>query len=118
MGIQRLLRGIVSWLSPAVVERTAEAQRQVDEESGQLVFYYFKSCPYCYKVNRTIARLNLKVEYRNIHASKEHSLELFQGGGKQQVPCLRIPALDGKVVWLYESNDIVRYLKQRFPTIT
>lgn len=118
MGNQKLIRRIINWLSPAAVERTAEEQKRVDEESSQLAIYCFKSCPYCYKANRTISQLKLKVEYRDIHASEAHSLELFQGGGKRQVPCLRIPVGDGKVKWLYESNDIVRYLKQQFQTIT
>jgi glutathione S-transferase len=36
------------------------------------------------------------------------------GGGKRQVPCLRIDGDDGQSHWLYESMDIMAYLKQQF----
>ncbi|MEE9357511.1 glutathione S-transferase N-terminal domain-containing protein [Candidatus Vondammii sp. HM_W22] len=99
-------------------QRPVEEQKRVGEESSQLAIYCFKSCPYCYKADRTIAQLKLKVESRDIHAPEAHSLELFQDGDKRQVSSLRIPTGDSKVKWLYESNDIVSYLKLRFRTIT
>jgi len=34
----------------------------------------------------------------------------MQGGGKTQVPCLRIEQAGGEVEWMYESDDIIRYL--------
>jgi glutathione S-transferase len=40
----------------------------------------------------------------------------MQGGGKIQTPCLRITDQTGKVQWLYESKEIIRYLQQRFQT--
>jgi len=30
------------------------------------------------------------------------------------VPCLRIDKDDGSVQWMYESNDIIAYLKREF----
>lgn len=42
--------------------------------------------------------------------------ELTSGGGKFQVPCLRIESADGKVRWMYESIDIIRYLKNDLTT--
>ena len=42
-------------------------------------------------------------------SKKEHATALLKGGGKTQVPCLRID--EGKSVrWLYESNDIITYI--------
>ncbi|RLW70923.1 MAG: glutaredoxin, partial [gamma proteobacterium symbiont of Stewartia floridana] len=41
--------------------------------------------------------------------------ELQQFGGKLQTPCLKIEQQDGDR-WLYESDDIIRYLRQRFAT--
>ncbi|MBV1904764.1 MAG: glutathione S-transferase domain-containing protein [Pseudomonadales bacterium] len=38
--------------------------------------------------------------------------ELLSGGGKAMVPCLRIEQSDGSFEWLYESLDILEYLKQ------
>lgn len=55
---------------------------------------------------------------------KEHQIELLstteavnhkalvQGGGKGQVPCLRIEDESGSVSWMYESGDILRYINQ------
>jgi len=40
-----------------------------------------------------------------------HQNALIQGGGKPQVPCLRIENEDGSIEWMYESDDIIRYLK-------
>lgn len=50
------------------------------------------------------------VELRSTSDS-EHAQALMQGGGKTQVPCLRIEQADGNVEWMYESNDIIEYLK-------
>ena len=38
---------------------------------------------------------------------------LLAGGGKIKVPCLRIEE-NGESRWMYESNDIIRYLESRF----
>lgn len=38
--------------------------------------------------------------------------ELLAGGGKLQVPCLKIPEAGG-VRWLYESSDILQFLRGR-----
>jgi len=43
-------------------------------------------------------------------SDREHAQALLQGGGKTQVPCLRIEQEDGSVEWMYESNDIISYL--------
>ncbi len=43
--------------------------------------------------------------------NSRNNADLIAGGGKSQVPCLRIETENGDVRWLYESIDIVRYLK-------
>ena len=40
--------------------------------------------------------------------------ELIRGGGKSQVPCLRIDHPGGTTQWMYESTDIIAYLRRRF----
>lgn len=50
------------------------------------------------------------VELRNTSDS-DHRDALISGGGKTQVPCLRIETENGQVEWMYESDDIIRYLK-------
>ena len=74
-----------------------------------LTLYYFTSCPYCQKVLRTLEELQLKIPMKNIRESEDARLELINIGGKQQVPCL---VIDGKA--MYESDDIVKYLKANF----
>jgi glutathione S-transferase len=57
--------------------------------------------------------LNLLLESRNIKENQNYRRELEQGGGKTQVPCLRIDR--GKETeWIYESDDIIDYLEQNF----
>ena len=43
---------------------------------------------------------------KNISESEQYRNELIQSGGKQQVPALDI---DGKI--MYESDDIINYLR-------
>jgi len=101
----------------SVVQRSPEEQRRVDAETARLALYHFTSCPYCIKVRRVIGRLDLCIELRDIRKERGWADELVQKGGKGQVPCLRIEEPDGKVRWLYESDDIVRYLERRFRTL-
>ena len=106
------------WLSRLFakpVKRSPERQRQVDEESNSLILYYFPLCPYCHRVNRVVRRLSLNIEHRNAARSTEWADELLHGGGKMQVPCLRMRRPEGNE-WLYESEDIIRFLRQRFAT--
>ena len=51
------------------------------------------------------------MQYRDTGKSMEYELELINGGGKKQVPCLRIDEADGKSKWMYEAQDIIDYLK-------
>ncbi|HEX8952878.1 MAG TPA: glutathione S-transferase N-terminal domain-containing protein [Polyangia bacterium] len=96
------------------LERSAEAQARVDAETAKLALYHFQACPFCRKVRRDIRLLGLHIEQRDIKQDPARRDELVAGGGKKQVPCLRIAEPDGAVRWLYESRDIGRYLAQRF----
>ncbi len=53
-------------------------------------------------------RDDLNVELRST-SDRQHSADLVKGGGKSQVPCLRIDDGSGNVQWMYESDDIIRY---------
>jgi len=73
----------------------------------QLVLYYFTECPYCQRVLTVIRDLQLGgIDTRNIRENPQYKEELIQIGGKGQVPCL---VMDG--VPLYESGDIINWLK-------
>jgi len=57
-------------------------------------------------------KMCLRIPLRNIHKSAQYKKELEEGGGKVQVPCLRIEKEGDEVSWLYESDDIIQYLSQ------
>ncbi len=72
--------------------------------------YYFPSCPFCQLVLSELPQIKHEVALRNIMENIDYRNELMAGGGKTQVPCLRIS--DGaSEQWMYESRDIVEYLK-------
>lgn len=73
--------------------------------------YYFATCPYCIFVRLALAWWGLKIPLREIMFNARNNADLIAGGGKSQVPCLRIETGSGDVRWLYESIDIVRYCK-------
>jgi glutaredoxin len=95
---------------PKAVERNAEDQRKLDDETKRLALYQFEACPFCVKVRRAIKRMNLNIELRDLIKVAAFEEELLKGGGQRQVPCLRISNRDGSVRWLYESSDIIAFL--------
>ena len=105
---------LIDWLfKPSVVKRSDEEQVKVDLETKTLKLYQFYACPFCVKTRRAIKRLNLKVETRNAQAAGEFRKELELSGGKIKVPCLKVEGA-GEASWIYESNDIIKYLDERF----
>ncbi len=105
---------LIDWLfKPSVVKRSDEEQVKVDLETKTLKLYQFYACPFCVKTRRAIKRLNLKVETRNAQAAGEFRKELELSGGKIKVPCLKVEVA-GEASWIYESNDIIKYLDEHF----
>ena len=101
------------WLTrPKATQRSQELQLQANEAMKGLSLYQFFACPFCTKVRRAMHTMNIQVEPRDINKNKEFREQLEQGGGRVKVPCLRIEE-QGEVSWLYESNDIIRFLESR-----
>lgn len=98
---------------PRKLRRSPEAQARVAEESASLALYQFNACPFCVKTRRAMHRLNLPIALRDAKGDEGHRAALLAGGGKIKVPCLRIEE-NGESRWMYESNDIIRYLESRF----
>lgn len=73
----------------------------------KLELYYKPTCPYCMKVIRFLEKNELDIPLINIDEDNKHRETLESVGGKVQVPCLFI---DGKP--MYESSDIIAYLKE------
>ncbi|MBE0511327.1 MAG: glutathione S-transferase N-terminal domain-containing protein [Gammaproteobacteria bacterium] len=100
--------------TPKGMVRSPEAQQAVDTACKELVLYQFRTCPFCIKVRREIKRLSLNIELRDAQHDQQSRSELQQGGGEILVPCLRITEADGELHWMYESDHIIAYLRERF----
>jgi glutaredoxin len=99
---------------PKALERPPEQQKLIDARTAKLALYQFEACPFCVKVRRAIRRQGLKIELRDTLKNQQYARELLEQGGQRQVPCLRIERDDGSVQWMYESDDIISYLKKTF----
>ncbi len=105
----------IDWVTrPKPVQRSAETQKEVDEQTQNMALYQFQQCPFCVKTRRQIRRLALNIESRDARNDPQWNQELINDGGKYQVPCLKITAADGSVQWLYESTEINQYLDEKF----
>ncbi|MDR1088099.1 MAG: glutathione S-transferase N-terminal domain-containing protein [Coriobacteriales bacterium] len=74
----------------------------------ELKLYYLPTCPYSLKVLHFIRDKDIPLELRAT-TEPEHRDFLLAHGGKNQVPCLFIGESP-----LYESDDIIAYLDERF----
>lgn len=83
-------------------------------ESYQL--FQYDSCPFCYRVRLFLADIGIDIPLRDTLRDPAARRELLEGGGRAMVPCLRIER-DGEVQWLYESMDIISYLRAREPAV-
>lgn len=102
--------------TPAGMKRPVELQQQVDASTRSLVLYQFLMCPFCVTVRRTIKALSLNIETRDALRDMNSRQQLLQGGGRLQVPCLRVTDAQGNVTWMYESRAIVSYLQALYAT--
>ena len=100
--------------TPRGIKRPEDEQQKIDDEVKSLVLYQFKTCPFCIKVKRNNKRLSLKIETRDAQHNQTYREELLQGGGQVKVPCLRIVDDKGNDSWMYESDEIMKYLQDRF----
>lgn len=66
------------------------------------------ACPHCRKVENFMEENNIEIQIVNINEDGEAMKELIEKGGKRQVPCL---FHDGE--YMYESNDIIEFLKNK-----
>ncbi len=66
-------------------------------------------CRFCKKVENFMEENNIDIPLVNINEDRQAMLELMEKGGKRQVPCLYH---DGE--YLYESDDIIAFLKENY----
>lgn len=99
--------------NPRVMQRNPEVQKKIDAETVNMAIYQYLGCPFCMVTRRATRRLNLGIELRDVLNNSGHKAALIHGGGKNQVPCLRIEENEN-ITWMYESKDIIGYLDKRF----
>ena len=101
-------------IRPEGIVRPPAEQQAIDARTQHLALYHFPTCPFCLKTRRTIRRLSLKIETCDAKNEPAHRAALIAGGGKPQVPCLRITDANGEQTWLYDSNAVIAYLDREF----
>ena len=75
---------------------------------SKLKLYIRETCPFCMKVLDYMDENNIEdIELIDISKDEMAKKELEEKGGKNQVPCLKI---DDR--YMYESLDIIEYLKE------
>ena len=99
---------------PKPISRGKIDQKRIDEVTKYLTVYQFEACPFCVKVRRFMRKNSLKINIKDAKNNKDFKAELVNEGGKYKVPCLRIDKINSKTEWLYESNEIIKFLKKEF----
>ena len=99
---------------PKGMVRPPAQQLEVDQQCRSIVLYQYKTCPFCIKVRQEMRRLMLNVQQLDAQHPGKNRDDLVGGGGKAKVPCLKITDPAGKTQWLYESGEIINYLRGRF----
>lgn len=81
-----------------------------DLQGNPLALTLFKkdTCPYCMRVLQALEERGITLPMRDVAQDPQAREELVRVGGKATVPCLFI---DKKP--MYESADIIAYLKDR-----
>ena len=97
---------------PKPIFREKFTQSKIDKITKYLTIYQFEACPFCVKVRRFIRKNSLKIDIKDAKNNNDYKAELVNGGGKHKVPCLRIDKINSKTEWLYESNEIIKYLNK------
>lgn len=77
---------------------------------NQLTLYIHPRCPFCIKVQNFMEKNSIFLKTKDIREDR-FLQELKQKGGKKQVPCLMIENRP-----LYESDEIIAYLKKGYVT--
>lgn len=68
--------------------------------------YQFATCPFCEKVRRKLAELGLKYEKIEVDCANKPKVVLDLGGA--------VPVIDDNGMVMNESDDIVKYLEQKY----
>ena len=112
--IGKLILFINSITLPKPILRKKIDQDKIDKETKYFTIYQFEACPFCVKVRRFIMKNSLKINLKDAKNNITFKSELVNEGGKHKVPCLKIAKKYSKTIWLYESTEIIKFLKKEF----
>ena len=73
--------------------------------------YFMPSCPFCQRVLQIAENLKIELDLKDISEDSSTKEELTKLGGKSQVPFLVDTEKDTS---MYESNDIIEYLRENY----
>jgi glutaredoxin 3 len=76
--------------------------------------YQMEHCPYCAKVRMAMEELDLDFICRNMPKGSPKRELLRKLGGQEQVPFLVDTTDNQNPVMMYESGDIIDYLKEKY----
>lgn len=96
------------------MSETDARPRPGDPDEPHLALYQTRMCPYCVAVRRTLKKLDLDVEIRDLREDPQHRRDLIAARGRGTVPVLRITEADGSERWMPESMDIIAWLEDRY----
>ena len=99
---------------PKPILRQKSDQNKIDKVTKHLTIYQFNACPFCVKVRRFLRKNSLNISLKDAKNNKIFKSELINEGGKHKVPCLKIEKINTKTEWLYESNEIIKFLNKEF----
>lgn len=78
----------------------------------QLELYNLQGCPYCKKVRRALADLELEYETHSVPQSRSERTAVYEASGQYGVPVL-VDHANG-IEGMAESDDIVDYLYEEY----
>ena len=92
---------------PSSVAQSAFILPCANQEKMTIVLYYSTYCPYSHRVLNYLKQKHKTVPMVNVTNNPQAIEELFQVGGKRQVPCL---VVNGQPI--YESDAIIDWLSK------
>jgi glutaredoxin len=115
--VRNLLGGIIAFFDIITrgrkLKRSPEEQQRVEHALQSMSLYQFFACPFCIKTRRAMYKMNLPMTKHSVSKGSPHRDEMLEQGGKIQTPCLRIDSAEG-TTWMYDSSEIIQYLKKHF----
>ena len=76
--------------------------------------YQMEHCPYCAKVRMAMEEMDIDFIARNVPKGSLKRKFLVALGGKEQEPFLVDTDNPAAPVTMYESDDIISYLKEKY----